>query len=305
MSDDQLEHFRQRYGARAVDNGMRLRPRDFLDEVAWRDRIDQHYTRAWLDFTYGGVFARKVLDERTRLLVSIAQFLCLDELDELARQVPSALEHGATPREVLEVILQATVYIGYLKAGRGARRCMQVLGELGRLDEVTDTQLPLEGRTPERSLEVERQQWPAPVDEEEAALREQLLEKYGWSAISCRVRVQSHQGYEAIKRFDRVDPEYLRLWFNFIYADMYPRQIVDDRTRLLVMVGNCLALHEPVQLENHMRGALLFGATPSEVLEVILNSTAYVGMPTTVLTAGILERILREQGRLEELSAGA
>ena len=78
---------------------------------------------------------------------------------------------------------------------------------------------------------------------------------------------------------------------------MYPRGIIDDRTRLLVMVGNCLALNEPVQLQNHMRGALLHGATPREVLEVIVHSTAYVGMPTILHTVGMLERVLKEENR--------
>ena len=72
---ERIERLKQKYDAAAIDNGMRLRPDDFLDEVEWRDRIDQHYTRSWLEFTYGGLFTRKGLDERTRLLVSIAQFL--------------------------------------------------------------------------------------------------------------------------------------------------------------------------------------------------------------------------------------
>jgi alkylhydroperoxidase/carboxymuconolactone decarboxylase family protein YurZ len=281
---------------------MRLRPSDFLEEVEWRDIIDQHYTRAWLDFTYGGLFTRKALDERTRLLVSIAQFLSLNEFEELERQIPSALAAGAKPREVLEVILQATVYIGYIKAGRGARLCIKVLEGLGRLDEITSTQLPLDGRAPERSLDEERQRWPAAKSAEEAALREQLLEKYGWHGVSTRIRTQSHQGYDSIKSLNRTDPQYLKLWFDFIYGELYTRGIVDDRTRLLVMVGICLAVNEPIQLENHMRGALLFGAAPREVMEVIVHSTAYVGMPTTILTGRMLERILKEENRLAELT---
>jgi len=297
-----IERLKQKYGAVAIQNGMRLRPDDFLEEVEWRDRIDQHYTRAWLDFTYGGLFTRKALDERTRLLVSIAQFLSLGELEEFERQIPSALAAGATPREVLEVILQATVYLGYLKAGRGARLCIKVLERLGRLDEITGTQLPLDGRTPERSLDQERRRWPAAKSAEETALRERLLEKYGWHGVSTRIRTQSHQGYESIKSYNRIDPHYLKLWFDFIYGELYPRGIIDDRTRLLVMVGICLAVNEPVQLENHMRGALLLGATPREVLEVIVHSTAYVGMPTTVLTVRMLERIAKEENRLAELT---
>ena len=299
---ERIERLKQKYSAAAIDNGMRLRPDDFLDEVEWRDRIDQHYTRSWLEFTYGGLFTRKRLDDRTRLLVSIAQFLAMNEMEEFERQIPSALGAGATPREVLEVILQSTVYIGYIKAGRGARLCVRVLERLGRMNEITQTQLPLEGRTPERSLEDERRHWPPAKSAEETALREHLLEKYGWLGVSTRTRTQSHQSVEGIKTWDRVDPQYLKLWFDFIYGEMYPRGIIDDRTRLLMMVGVCLALNEPVQLENHIRGALLLGANAREVLEVIVHSTAYCGMPTTVQTVRVLERIAKEENRLDDLS---
>ena len=301
MKDERLEHFRKKYNPAAIDNGLRLRPDDFLDEVEWRDRIDQHYTRAWLEFTYGGLFTRKGLDERTRLLVSIAQFLAMNEMEEFERQIPGALAAGATPREVLEIVLQSTVYIGYVKASRGGRACVKVLERLGRMDEVTKTQLPLEGRLPERSLAAERKRWPAAKSDEEAAWREQILEKYGWKGVSTRFRTQAHQSNETINHYDRIDPHYLQLWFDFIYGELYPRGIIDDRTRLLMMVGICLALNEPVQLENHVRGAMLHGATPREVLEVVLHSTAYCGMPTTVQVVRVVQRVAKEEGRLDEL----
>lgn len=300
--EERIGRFKQKYGSAAIDNGLRLRPCDFIEELEWRDAIDQHYTRAWLEFTYGGLFKRKALDERTRLLVSIVQFLCLDEMEEFERQIPSALAAGATPREVLELILQSTIYIGYLKAGRGARLCVKVIESLGRLDEITGNQLPLDGRTSGQTLAEERRRWPPAKSAEETALREQLIEKYGWRSAGPRIRYQAHQGYETIKSYDRIDPDYLRLWFDFIYRDMYSRGIIDDRTRLLAMVGICLALDETVQLENHMRGALMQGATPREVLEVIIQSTAYVGMPATVVTSRMLERILKAEDRLAELA---
>src|SRR3954454_3321799 len=151
-NDPRIARFKQKYGATAIDNGLRLRADDFLDEVEWRDRIDQHFTRAWLEFTYGGLFTRSGIDERTRLLVSLAQFLALGELEEFQKQIPSALSVGATPREILEIPLQSTVYIGYIRASHGARICVQVLERLGRMGEITSTQLPLDGRMPQRSL---------------------------------------------------------------------------------------------------------------------------------------------------------
>ena len=177
---------------------------------------------------------------------------------------------------------------------------MKVLERLGRLDEITKTQLPLEGRMPERSLAEERGRWPAAKSPEETAWRERILEKYGWKGVSTRIRTQNHQSNETINNYDRIDPHYLQLWFDFIYGEMYPRGVIDDRTRLLMMVGICLALNEPVQMENHIRGALLHGATAREVLEVIVHSTAYVGMPTTVQTVRVLDRVAKEENRVSE-----
>lgn len=295
-NEERIARLKQKYDAAAIDNGMRLRPGDFLDEVEWRDRIDQHFTRAWLEFTYGGLFTRNGLDDRTRLLVSLAQFLALGELEEFQKQIPSALAAGATPREVLEIALQSTVYIGYVRARHGARICVQVMERLGRLDEITNTQLPLDGRMPQRSLAEERTRWPAAKSPDETAWRERMIERYGWSGVSTRIRTQNHQSNEAIDTYDRVDPHYLKLWYDFIYGELYPRGIIDDRTRLLMMVGICLALDEPVQLANHLRGAMLLGAKPREVLEVIVQSTAYVGMPATVQTVRVLDRIVKELG---------
>ena len=151
-------------------------------------------------------------------------------------------------------------------------------------------------------LAAERLHWPAAKSPEETARREQLIEKYGWKGVSTRIRTQNHQSSETINNYDRIDSHYLGLWFDFIYGELYPRGIIDDRTRLLMMVGICLALNEPVQLENHIRGAMLLGATPREVLEVIVNSTAYVGMPTTVQVVRVLDRVAKEEGRSAELA---
>jgi len=301
MNTERIEQFKKKYGEAVIANGLRLRPDDFLDEVEWRDAVDQHYTRIWLNFTYGGLFARRALDERTRLLVAIAQFLSMNEMEEFERLLPCALNAGASPREVLEVILQSTVYVGYVRAGRGAKICIRVMKDLGRLAEITDTQLPIDGGNSQRSLAQEIPQWPPAETPAVAALREKFVEKYGWHSMSTRLRLQAHQGYETLEGFDRIDPHYLRLWLDFIYGNMYPRGILDDRTRLLMMVGICLAMNEPVQLENHLRGALMQGATAREVLEVILHSTAYVGMPTTIMQRRMLEKVLKEEGRSGEL----
>jgi alkylhydroperoxidase/carboxymuconolactone decarboxylase family protein YurZ len=223
----------------------------------------------------------------------------MDEMEELGSHVRSALRHGATPREVLEVILQTTVYLGYSKAKRAARVFKQVLTDLGRMEEITQTQLPLDGHSAERSLERERATWQT---SETPARQEALLRKYSWQSLSPGLRLQPTHHVQSVERLDRVDQHFTKLWLDYIYSGMYTRGVLDDRTRILCVVGELFVLGEFHQAENHIRNALTQGASPREVLEVILQSTIYAGMPRFVRFVGILERALEEQGRLAEIT---
>ena len=301
-TDNRIDALRRKYGANAIDNAARAHPHDLAEGIRWADDIDQHYTKLWLDFTYGGMFTRGILDERTRTLVVVGQFVAMNEMDQLGMHIRSALRAGATPREALEVILQAGVYVGYPKIIRATRVFKSVVSELGRLDEVTATQLSVVGRAYDTTLEQERATWQTP--ERRVQRREELLEKYGWRSLSPGLRLQPTHHVESVDRMDRIDPHFTKLWLDFIYAGMYSRGILDDRTRILCTVGELCVVGEFHQAENHIRNALAQGATGREVLEVILQSTIYAGMPRFVRFVGILERALEEQGRSAELAEG-
>ncbi len=73
----------------------------------------------------------------------VGQFVCMDEMEALNMHVRSALAHGATPREVLEVILQSTLYAGMPRFVRFVGILERILEEQGRLCEITENQLPL------------------------------------------------------------------------------------------------------------------------------------------------------------------
>ena len=269
-----------------------------LDDLGWAEELDPHYARLLRDFTHGGMFRRGILDERSRTLVVVGQFVAMDEMEELSGHIRSALECGATPREVLEVILQTTVYFGYPKAKRAVRVFRRVIDALGRLHEIEDTRLPAEG--PQRSLEAERAAWETPP--QQVAKREALLRKYGWRSLSPGLRLQPTHHIASVERLDRVDPNFNKLWLDYIYAGMYSRGVLDDRTRILCIVGELFVAGEFHQAENHIRNALQHGASPREVLEVILQSTIYAGMPRFVRFVTLLERALEEQGRLHEIT---
>lgn len=297
---DRLDQLRKRYGAKSIDNAARLHPKECVDLLGWRDEMDPNFTKLWLDFTYGGLFTRRILSERTRLLVVISQCIGLDEMEMLEIHIRAALESGATPREVLEVILQMTVYLGHFKTHRAGRVFYRLMHELDRMDEITSTQLPLDGHLRGRTLEQERPTWRVP--EEKFPRRQELMDKYGWEGISAGLRLQPTHHAQSVEGQDRIDQNFLKMWLDFIYAGMYCRGVLDDKTRVLCMVGVCTALDEMPQNENHIRAALFLGNSPREVLEVCLQSTAYCGMPRSLRAVRMLEAALREQGRLSELT---
>ncbi len=295
----QLTRLKEKYGAKGIDQGLRLNPRDFLDMLEWRDELDPHYAKLWLDYTYGGLYNRGVLTERARLLVAIAQAVAMDEMAVAESHIYSALGQKVKPREILEVLLQITVYLGTPKVTRAVRVFRKIIAKLGRMKEIRNTQLPLDGRTAERSLKKERSTWRVP--DSKFPQRKAMMQKYGWHGISAGIRLQPTHHAETVVQFDRLDQNYLKLWLDFIYAGMYVRGILDDKTRLLCMVGVCAVLDEQIQGENHQRAALMLGATPREILEVLLHSTIYAGMPRSLRAVRQLDRILNEVGRAKEV----
>lgn len=111
--------------------------------IAWADEIDPHYAKLWLD-CFSGMLERGVLDERTRTLIVIGQFVVMNEMEQLGIHIRSALANGATPREALEVILMSTIYSGMPRFVRLIAILERALEEQGRLAELADTQRPIQ-----------------------------------------------------------------------------------------------------------------------------------------------------------------
>jgi 4-carboxymuconolactone decarboxylase len=85
--------------------------------------IQQHITRkAW-----GDVWQRGVLDLKTRSLITVAMLAALGKQHELKGHVRGALNNGATPAELQEVLLQAAVYCGVPTAVEAFRTAASVV----------------------------------------------------------------------------------------------------------------------------------------------------------------------------------
>jgi alkylhydroperoxidase/carboxymuconolactone decarboxylase family protein YurZ len=113
------------------------------DEAEWTDRndsFDPEFQEYMLGFRWGTITARPGLDMRTRQLCAVATFLSLGNYEQvgtnLERQIEGALRCGATPQEVVEVILQTGLWAGIYKwtARKIALKVFRAMGYRQGLD---------------------------------------------------------------------------------------------------------------------------------------------------------------------------
>ena len=95
----------------------------FGNMTPFTEPIQQHITRkAW-----GDVWQRGGLDLKTRSLITVAMLTALGKQHELKGHVRGALNNGATPEELQEVLLHAAVYCGLPTAVEAFRTAASVV----------------------------------------------------------------------------------------------------------------------------------------------------------------------------------
>ena len=85
--------------------------------------IQDHITRA----AWGDVWQRPGLDLKTRSLITVAMLIALGKQHELKGHVRGALNNGASPQELQEVLLHAAIYCGVPSAVEAFRTAAEVV----------------------------------------------------------------------------------------------------------------------------------------------------------------------------------
>ncbi len=132
-----------------------------------------------------------------------------------------------------------------------------------------------------------------------AAKKRRLFERYNNRALETGMRLQGEFFLRMVEEFDELDQAWTQGWLTWIYDHIYNRGVLDDKTRVLIIIGECCVLDEQVQLPNHIRTALRVGATPREIQEVVLHSAVYAGMPRMIKAMRTFRALMKDLGLLE------
>src|SRR5512144_738474 len=80
----------------------------------------------------------------------------------------------------------------------------------------------------------------------------------------------------------RLAPEFFGLVTQFVFGMFWSRPNLDLRSRSLCTVAQLAALGKPDELRAHLYGALNLGITREELIEVLMQTACYAGVPAAV-----------------------
>ena len=94
--------------------------------------------------------------------------------------------------------------------------------------------------------------------------------------------IQERSVEEIFKDLEDIAPDLGRFVIEFPYSEIYTRPEVDLKTRELCTVAALTVLGTVPQLKDHINAALNVGNSETEVVEIIMQMSAYCGFPKAI-----------------------
>ncbi|MFI9772508.1 carboxymuconolactone decarboxylase family protein [Streptomyces sp. NPDC052415] len=112
-------------------------------------------------------------------------------------------------------------------------------------------------------------------------------------------RVDGEAGRRVVEALEDINPELGHQLVAWAFGEVYDRQALVARDRQLVTLGILTALGgcEP-QLEIHINAALNVGLRPEEIVEALLHSAVYCGVPKALNATFVAKKVFGERGLL-------
>ncbi|GAA1329810.1 4-carboxymuconolactone decarboxylase [Pseudonocardia xinjiangensis] len=99
----------------------------------------------------------------------------------------------------------------------------------------------------------------------------------------------------ALSRADDITAEFQEMITRYAWGHIWTRPGLDRRMRSAITITALVAHGHYAELELHLRAALRNGLTKAEIVEVLLQSAIYCGVPAANSAFGVARRILNEE----------
>ena len=107
--------------------------------------------------------------------------------------------------------------------------------------------------------------------------------------------IQKRPVEEIFAELEDIAPDMSRFVVEFPYSEIYTRKEVDLKTRELCTVSALTVLGTIPQLKDHINAALNVGNTQTEIVEIILQMSAYCGFPKAINALTAAKEVFNER----------
>jgi 4-carboxymuconolactone decarboxylase len=216
------------------------------------NRICPDLARYLIEYSFGEIYAREILDNRTKEQAVVAALTAMGTAaPQLKVHIHAALHVGCTPEECREIIIQQAVYAGFPATLNAMGTLMEVLQETGQ----TLSRASVHAGSANR---YERG-------------REMLAQ------------IAPHQEQVLKETYDPINPDIATYVIGFGYGDIYARGILSARDRQVATIAALAAKGtSPPQLRFHIGGGLRAGLSEAEIVEIMLLVSIYAGFPAAL-----------------------
>ncbi|WP_101310333.1 carboxymuconolactone decarboxylase family protein [Labilibaculum manganireducens] len=94
----------------------------------------------------------------------------------------------------------------------------------------------------------------------------------------------------------QTDPELIAIFDNWAFDEVITQSSIDTKTRVMMIMGSCIALGALTEYKMFVNAALNIGVTPIEIKEIIYQSIAYVGVAKVIDFLYASNTIMLEHG---------
>ena len=124
--------------------------------------------------------------------------------------------------------------------------------------------------------------------------------KRGWDKLR---EIDREQGERVIESLRDVAPDFATYLIEFPFGGVYSRPGLDLKSRELAVVAALTAMgNAAAQLKVHIHGALNVGASPQEVLEIIIQMAVYAGFPAALNGLFVAKDVFKERHKEVEMA---
>ena len=99
---------------------------------------------------------------------------------------------------------------------------------------------------------------------------------------------------KAIADADELTQPLQELITEYCWGAVWTRPGLPRKTRSLINLAMLTALNRPHEVRLHLRGALRNGCTKEEIMEVLLQSAIYCGVPAAIDSVRIAREVFKE-----------